>query len=378
MAIVFALVIGIPLHASSKSNSGKSAWVTEHGDVIEFLMETGANVNNSGSKGKSAVELAKARFEEPISETIQMRDPANQAPQRGMLYAEVQGEREEQEKLMKMHPAGKEFQDCDSCPKMVVVPPGTFLMGSPASEKERDEDEGQQHQVTISNPFAVGKYEVTREQFEEFVEATGHDTSSTGCRTYCTSERFYQWRPQISWRTPGFSQDKDHPVVCVNWKDAQAYVRWLSKETGQGYRLLAESEWEYVARAGTTGPFHFGSTISTDQANYDGNYTYDGGSKGIYREKTVSVGSFAANGFGLHDVHGNVDEWVEDCWHENFHGAPPDGSAWVTGGDCNRRVIRGGSLNDEPWNLRSAYRDRSETWYRYGNSGFRVARTLTP
>ena len=271
---------------------------------------------------------------------------------------------------------GKEFQDCDTCPKMVVVPQGTFTMGSPASEEKSRNCERPQHQVTISNPFAVGKYEVTREQFEKFVEATGHDASSSGCWTYRESD--WQLRQQDSWREPGFSQSIDHPVVCINWHDAQAYVSWLSRKTGEQYRLLSESEWEYVARAGTTGPFHFGSTISTDQANYDGNYTYGGGPEGIYRRKTVSVGSFPANRFGLHDVHGNIWEWVEDCYHKNYQGAPQDGSAWVTGSVCGFRMLRGGSWVYGPWNLRSAIRASFETGDRFGYIGFRVARTLTP
>jgi formylglycine-generating enzyme required for sulfatase activity len=135
-------------------------------------------------------------------------------------------------------------------------------------------------------------------------------------------------------------------VINVSWNDAQAYVKWLSDKTEKDYRLLTEAEWEYAARAGTTTPFYFGRTISPDQANYNGEYTYDGGPKGVYREKTTPVGSFPANAFGLHDVHGNVLEWVEDCWHENYSGSPIDGAAWKSGGDCDRRVLRGGSWSD--------------------------------
>ena len=335
-------------------------------EIIDVLMKAGANVNIPGPKGKTPVEMAQAHYGVPTSDNIQKYEPAIQALLQGVSYAIVQ-----------RYPFGKEFQDCDTCPKMVAVPPGTFLMGSPASESERFDFEGPQHQVTISNPFAVGKYEVTREQFEKFVESTGHDASSSGCYAYRENDG-WQLRKQRSWREPGFGQNKDHPVECVNWDDAQAYVQWLSKETGQGYRLLTESEWEYVARAGTTGPFHFGWTISTDQANYDGNYIYGGGLKGIYRGKAVSVGSFPANRFGLHDVHGNVWEWVEDCWHENYDGAPLDGGAWVTGGDCGFRMLRGGSWSNYPWNLRSAFRLRNETDVRDSTVGFRVARTLAP
>ena len=166
--------------------------------------------------------------------------------------------------------------------------------------------------------------------------------------------------------------------MCVNWEDARAYVNWLSRETGKPYRLLSEAEWEYSARAGTTGPFHFGATISTDQANYDGNYIYGSGREGVYRKKTVPVGSFPANGFGLHAVHGNVWEWVEDCWHASYRGAPSDGSVWVTGGDCGSRVLRGGSWISLPRDLRSADRNGITAGIRNYFSGFRVTRTLTP
>ena len=169
----------------------------------------------------------------------------------------------------------------------------------------------------------------------------------------------------------------NRPVIMVSWDDAQSYVRWLSERTGERYRLLSESEWEYVARAGTTTPFHFGSTISTDQANYNGNYTYGGGRKGVYREKTISVGSFGANAWGLHDVHGNVWEWVGDCWYGSYTGAPADGSAWARG-DCAKRVLRGGSWLNLPRYLRSANRYRLPPAYRSFNLGFRIARTLTP
>ena len=376
--ILTAPKVDIDARAADGATALFIAAVHGHKEIIELLMKAGADVNIPGPKGKTAVDLAKAHYGEPTSENIRKHEPAIQALLQGMSYAAFQKEREDREKLIEMYPAGKEFQECDTCPKMVVVPQGTFTMGSPASEEGREDGEGPQHQVTISNPFAVGKYEVTREQFENFVDATGHDASSSGCHTV-RRDGEWQLRQQNSWRKPGFSQSKDHPVVCVDWHDAQAYVSWLSRKTGEQYRLLSESEWEYVARAGTIGPFHFGSTISTDQANYNGRFTpYGGGTKGVYRKKTVSVGSFPANRFGLHDVHGNVWELVEDCWHWNYQGAPPDGSAWVTGGDCERRVLRGGSWYNGPELLRSADRKWSVAGFREYLSGFRVVRTLTP
>ena len=267
---------------------------------------------------------------------------------------------------------GDTFRDCSGCPELVVVPSGSFMMGSPSGESGRYDDEGPQHRVTFDRAFAVGVYEVTFGEYSRFVSATGH-ASGDSCWVYKSGG----WMEGSGhhWKSPGFSQGERHPVVCVSWNDAKAYVRWLSGETGETYRLLSESEWEYVARAGTTGPFHTGATISTKQANYDGNYTYGPGREGRYREKTSPVGSFAPNGFGLHDVHGNVFEWVEDCWHGSYDGAPTDGSAWESG-ECGRRVLRGGSWNDVPQFLRSALR----YWFTSGNRnndfGFRVARTL--
>ena len=247
-------------------------------------------------------------------------------------------------------------------------------MGSPESEAGRLDYEGPLHRVTIAKRFAVGRYEVTRGEFGRFVRETGHSTGNA-CWTFEGGE--WEKRSGRSWRNPGFTQADGHPVVCVSWEDARAYVRWLSRETGEAYRLLSEAEWEYVARAGTTGPFHFGATISTAQANYDGNYTYGSGRKGEYRQRTEPVGSFPANAYGVHDVHGNVDEWVEDCWHDSYRGAPADGSARTVGEDCVGRVLRGGSWGSGPQYLRSADRDRSSP-PGSGSSlaGFRVARTL--
>ncbi len=248
--------------------------------------------------------------------------------------------------------AGETFQDCAEGPLMVVVPPGSFLMGSPSDEVGRDDDEGPQHRVEIGYRLAVGVYAVTFAEWDACVASGGGDG----------------YRPNDK----GWGRRR-RPVINVSWEDAQAYVRWLSKKTGHSYRLLSESEWEYVARAGTTTPFHFGETISTDQANYNGNYTYGSGRKGEYRRKTLPVGSFPPNAFGLYDVHGNVYEWTQDCWNDSYSGAPDDGSAWERG-DCSKRVLRGGSWVDEPRNLRSASRLGDSTGLRCNDHGFRVAR----
>ena len=282
--------------------------------------------------------------------------------------------REAEERRKRAQTPGYEFQDCPGCPELVVVPEGTYRMGSPESESGRDDDEGPVHRVRIGYRFAVGVKEVTRGEFARFVSTTGRSMGDS-CWTYEGGE--WKARSGRNWKSPGYSQTDEHPVVCVNWDDAKAYVRWLSGKTGKEYRLLSEAEWEYVARAGTTTPFHTGRTISTEQANYNGNYTYGSGRKGRYRERTAPVGSFEPNDFGLHDVHGNVWEWTEDCWNDSYRGAPSDGSAWESG-NCSRRVVRGGSWNFRPLYLRSAVRNGNSTGYRINYFGFRVARTLTP
>jgi len=274
----------------------------------------------------------------------------------------------------KAYKPGDTFRDCPECPEMVVVPAGSFTMGSPKSEKERADNEGPQREVAIAVPFAVGKFEVTRGEFGAFVQATGQNTGSK-CWTYEGGE--WKERSGRTWRKLGFEQTDEHPVACVNWNDAQAYVTWLSDTTGENYRLLSEAEWEYAARAGTATPFSTGKTITTDQANFNGDYTYNGSGEGKYRQKTVEVGSFPANAFGLHDMHGNMWEWVEDCWNESYKGAPLDGSARTTG-ECGYRGQRGGSWFNLPWFLRSAIRSRNEADYRVDYIGLRVARTLTP
>jgi formylglycine-generating enzyme required for sulfatase activity len=277
------------------------------------------------------------------------------------------------------------FRECAGCPEMVVIPEGEYLMGSRDDELDRSNAEGPQHRVRIRQRFAVGKLKVTREEFEKFIDETGY---STGDRCFTLESNEGKERPGRSFRNPGFDQDGKHPVVCINWDDANAYVTWLSKKTGKLYRLLSESEWEYAARAGTTSPFWWGSSISVDQANYDGS-PYGGSAKGQYRQKTVRADMFEANPWGLYQVHGNAFEWVEDCWNDTYQSAPSDGSirmaeSWAgrTAGDygaggCSRHVRRGGAWNYAPKLLRSAFRDSRPTGTRASNLGMRVARTLS-
>ena len=292
-------------------------------------------------------------------------------------------ERRERERALRK--PGRRFRDCEGawCPELVVVPAGSYMMGSPPGETGRDDDEGPVHRVRIAEPFAVGAYEVTRGAWRRFVEETGHTTVDS-CWTYQSG----QWKKRSgrSWRNPRYMQTDTHPAVCVSWEDAQAYVRWLSRKTRKRYRLLSESEWEYVARGGTKTARYWGEK-ETDQCGH-GNGA-DGTLQARYREwgwkvascrdghvHTAPVGSYERNEFGLQDVMGNVWEWVEDCWHDSYVGAPGDGGAWTSGGDCGRRVLRGGSWGSDPWNLRSASRLRNTTGNRLNLVGFRVARTL--
>lgn len=243
---------------------------------------------------------------------------------------------------------GARFRDCEDCPEMVVVPAGSYLMGSPPSEEERDDNEGPQHPVAIGEPFAAGVFEVTFEEWDACVNAGG-------CGEY---------RPDDG----GMGRGR-RPVMNVSWKDAQRFVEWLREVAGESYRLLSEAEWEYAARAGTTTAYHYGEAIALNQANG----SIDNGWHG----HTLPVGSFDANAFGLHDVHGNVWEYVQDCWNISYRGAPGDGSAWETG-DCSIRVWRGGSWRNSHEELRSANRAAIQTFERLDYIGFRVARTLTP
>jgi len=238
--------------------------------------------------------------------------------------------------------------------QMVSILPGRFMMGSPASELRRDANEGPRHEVTINYPFEVGKYEVTFSEWSQCV-------ADGGCSGH---------RPKDG----GWGRGR-RPVINVSWQDAQNYVKWLRRKTGLNYRLLSEAEWEYIARAGQKGPFSTGHAIGAYDANFNGEFPYGNGPQGLYRRKTLPVGSFPANAFGLHDLHGNVYEWVEDCWSPNHVGAPANGRARKDG-DCKFRVMRGGSWVTHGYQMRASKRLRYTTDYRYDDYGFRIARTL--
>jgi formylglycine-generating enzyme required for sulfatase activity len=243
---------------------------------------------------------------------------------------------------------GDTFKDCDHCPKRVVVPAGGFMMGSPADEPGRNSQEGPQHRVTISREFAVGRFAVTFNEWDACV-------ADGGCNGYHPEDE-------------GWGRGR-RPVINVSWDDAQSYLTWLSRKTGKTYRLLSEAEREYVTRAGTATPYWWGASISTDRANYAGELNEE------FRSQTVPVDSFVPNPWGLYQVHGNVWEWVEDCFERNYAGAPLNGAAW-TSGICAFRVLRGGSFSNPRQNLRAAGRYTYLAELKINYIGFRVARAL--
>ena len=288
---------------------------------------------------------------------------------------------------------GTAFRDCDVCPEMVAIPAGSYTMGSPESQAGRDDNEGPRHEVTLARAFAAGKFEVTRGQFAAFVAETSYDSQGDNCYYWSANEgKWVNDDPLKSWRNPGFTQAHDeHPLVCVSWNDAKAYVAWLARKSGKAYRLLSEAEWEYAARAGSTTARAWGNNSSQacTHANVgDVSFTrmvpppsrrqwtvssfHDCDDGAGY---TVRVGSYRANAFGLYDMIGNVWEWTEDCWNATYSGAPVDGSAWLSG-ECSRRVDRGGGWSSSPRDAHSALRYWVSAAARNASLGFRVARTL--
>lgn len=251
------------------------------------------------------------------------------------------------------------FRDChDRCPEMALIPPGTFLMGSDPSEEDGKVNEKPRHAVEIAYAFAVGAHEVTLEEWEACVNDGG-----------CSS---------IPLESQDGSATGKQPVTHVTWHEANGYTDWLSGRTGMVYRLPSEAEWEYAARANTTTPYYSGVAITSKQANFDGRYDWRVGSAltpDVYMGRTLEVGLLEANAFGLHDVHGNANEWTQDCYVSHYREAPEDGRPRETD-NCVRRVMRGGSWKDKPWDIRSARRHAGAPDERSSQIGFRVMRTF--
>ena len=282
---------------------------------------------------------------------------------------------------------GTVFKDCPDCPEMVVVPPGRFTMGVDGGEKDRYE--GPVREVSIGYPFAVGRFELTNGQYRRFVEATGHKTAGTGCNVFRGAR--VEAAPGSGWADPSYGRPirDDEPVACIRWSDAKSYVSWLAGKTGQKYRLLTEAEWEYAARAGSTGTHVWGEdpTQACKYANIHdksaeklaatkalklpyGPAPCDDGYEGV-----APVGRFAPNPFGLYDMLGNVWEWVEDCYEMPYPAKPVDGSAQLAKG-CDRRGTRGGSWRTDSPRQRPAFRGRGPEALTSQIFGMRVARDL--
>lgn len=285
--------------------------------------------------------------------------------------------------------AGKTFRDCPTCPEMVVIPPGVFVMGTadPGPAEAASAAERQATVVRIPQAFALGRTEVTRGEFAEFIHDSGYEIRPPGCRTWDASQARFSDGGRRTWVDPGVpaAPTDAYPVSCVSWSDAQAYVQWLSRKTHEDYRLPSEAEWEYAARGGSATLRYWGDAPQDgcDYAN-----TYDVTSRDAYRlgwpnagcadgyADVAPVGQFRPNAYGLYDMIGNVWEWTQDCATDSYVGRPTDGSAWTWLGGCDRHVMRGGGWLSPPSRSRSAYRGEAPTSERADFLGFRVAREL--
>jgi formylglycine-generating enzyme required for sulfatase activity len=277
---------------------------------------------------------------------------------------------------------GQAFRDCAACPAMMVIPAGSFRMGSPESETDRGDDEGPAHTVVFAAPFAMGRYEVTRGEFARFVAETGYLTSQ---RCLVFSGSGLQAIQGKSWLDPGYHQTDQHPAVCVSWRDAAAYAAWLATRTGMAYRLPSEAEWEYAARGGSSDAYAFAGTA--DDACSWGNVADLRARAAVPQWNTVNcddgvglgtapAGSYRPNGFGLYDTVGNVWEWTADCYQDNYADAPADGSARGSAGQCGNALDRGGGFSNVfAGHLRAANRSRAPSPdIAVYSLGFRVAR----
>jgi formylglycine-generating enzyme required for sulfatase activity len=321
----------LPAEARKRQTPGYADWLaagSEGGEVL--LLPIGPKLPEIAAKPTPAVLVqAKPEAAPPAVQQAELSQPQyqQQPPQKQMQNPPSTVTRVPREV----------FRDCPDCPEMVVIPAGEFVMGSPPGEKGHSSNEGPQHRVMIGQPFAVGKHEVTFDEWDACVAAGSCDKQPN----------------DMSW---GRGR---RPVIGVSWYEAANYADWLAKKTGQGYRLLSEAEWEYSARAESNTPYPWGNEPGSNRANFR-----DSGSQWSGRQ-TAPVGSFTANAFGLTDMIGNVWEWVEDCYHDDM---------WP--GTCFNRVLRGGSWSDDPEGARSAMRIGHRAYKRANNAGFRLARTL--
>lgn len=284
--------------------------------------------------------------------------------------------------IFRTRDSGASYWECALCTEMVIAPAGVYTIGSPADEPGRTKDEGPRRRVVISTALAVGRYEVTRGEYEAFLRDTGHPVRG-GCVTDRAKQGTWAPEPHTNLRDPGFAQTDNHPVVCVTWDDAQAYIAWLNARTRGGYRLLTEAEWEYLARAGATTAYPWGPSADTGCAYAN---TADAAARRKYPDwpaaacddgaiNTMPVGSYRPNAFGLYDMIGNVEEWTQDCATASYADLPTHGSA-TKAGDCARHIVRSSSWGAVPADSRVANRIRYPTPQVDDSIGFRLAKTL--
>ena len=352
---------------AQKQREAATGDLTKSRTEIERLNAALATAQRERAQSKTELDAANARVAELQKQVGTSRPPVTDATLSPLLAFKDA-----------FRDLTAEGQPCPICPEMLLAPKGTFLLGSPESEPERESIEkgweSPQLRVTIAQPFAAGKFPVTRGEFAAFVKDSGYKMSD-GCAAPDGSG--WKEKPELSWQSPGFTQDDRHPAVCITWNDAKAYVAWLARKTGKPYRLLSDAEREYIARAGTTTPFWWGTSLSPTQAAYYADTVYaGGGTKGAGRNATVPVDAFAANPWGFFSVHGNASEWTEDCWNRTHQGNPLNGSARTSGEDCTKHVSRGGAWLSYPRILRSASRLWAGSSFKGQGQGFRVARSL--
>lgn len=284
---------------------------------------------------------------------------------------------------------GAVFWDCRGCPEMIVAPSGTLTIGSPNDEEGRRDDEGPQRTVRVTKLLAVGRFEITRDQYQAFLDATGHPV-----RGMCVTDRrksgTWEPDPDTNFHDPGFAQAGNHPAACVSWFDAKAYIAWLNARTAGGYRLPSEAEWEYFARAGSTSAYPWGSDVDDGCPYMNGFDTTIVAQKGdLYGGETVPyatcsddhlntspVGAYQPNAFGIFDTIGNLAEWTADCSSSSYEALVEDGTR--TEQDCQTRMVRGGSWGTQPRQLRSAERIRYAPDALDDSIGFRVVKDLAP
>jgi formylglycine-generating enzyme required for sulfatase activity len=342
----FLLPLGYPLiHAATQDGLVGKEWVQplyREEEVVHFIHLADEHAQ------------ARAKLEE------EMREPL------GIECLSVEQIQQEQLEAAKKAGLAPVFRDGPDYPEMVVIPAGSYRMG----------DTSDKHKVTITRSFAVGKYPVTVEEWRRYVDAKSVVIKEPMSVYFGAPGDGSEVKPYVEPEDPPHRPSDNGwigetlPVTNVSWFDAQDYARWLTAQTGQTYRLLTEAEWEYVCRAGSVTEYYWGDEIGDNNCNCQ-----DSGSKWSCK-RASRVGSFAPNVFGVHDMLGNVWEWVEDHWHNNYEGAPADETAWTYGGNQQGRVVRGGSWDCSPKLARSASRARAVTSSRYDDFGFRIASTL--